>query len=252
MSEECTLPQPALSQPARIANVFVSPAGAFTGLDRNASWWLAFVLSCVVSLGYFCTFEAKIGVAKTLSAQMSRNPQYAARVAKTSPEAQAREMEIWAKARRVGMLCAIPGELSFLLIGAAVLMATFNLGLGAQVRFGVAMAIVVYGNLPDIIRQGVGALLLWAGVKPEGFRNPLPSSLGVLVPVAQHRFLHRFLSVFDVFSLWAVVLIVLGFSIQGRVKRSTAIVIVLGWFLLYKLTFAGALALQAHLLRLRS
>jgi hypothetical protein len=36
-----------------------------------------------------------------------------------------------------------------------------------------------------------------------------------------------------------VVLIAVGFSVQGKVKRSTAIAVVLGWFLLYKVIGAG-------------
>jgi hypothetical protein len=46
-------------------------------------------------------------------------------------------------------------------------------------------------------------------------------------------------SALDVFTIWSIVLIGIGFAVNSKVKRSTAIIIVVAWFLLYKLVTVG-------------
>jgi hypothetical protein len=49
-------------------------------------------------------------------------------------------------------------------------------------------------------------------------------------------------SALDVLILWNIVLIGIGFACNSKVKRSTAIAIVVGWYFLYKLIGAGVAA----------
>jgi hypothetical protein len=39
----------------------------------------------------------------------------------------------------------------------------------------------------------------------------------------------------DVLIIWSIILIGIGYSCTSKVKRSTAIMIVAGWYLVYKL-----------------
>ncbi len=80
-----------------------------------------------------------------------------------------------------------------------------------------------------------------AGLNPEGFnvRNPVASNPAYFMDPTQHKFLYGLMSGFDIFSLWSVVLIGIGFAVNGKVKKSTAIGIVLGWFIAYKVIGAG-------------
>jgi hypothetical protein len=48
-------------------------------------------------------------------------------------------------------------------------------------------------------------------------------------------------SALDVFVIWSIVLMGIGFACNSKVKRSTAILIVAAWYVLYKLA-GGALA----------
>jgi hypothetical protein len=43
----------------------------------------------------------------------------------------------------------------------------------------------------------------------------------------------------DVLVIWSIVLIGIGFASTSKVKRSTAIVVVAAWYLLYKLCTSG-------------
>jgi hypothetical protein len=47
----------------------------------------------------------------------------------------------------------------------------------------------------------------------------------------------------DVFTIWTIVLIGIGFASTSKVKRSTAIIIVAVWYLVYKLATSALASL---------
>lgn len=233
------------SQPQQIVNAFIAPSKTFSALSRNASWWMAWLLLSIVSMGFLVTVDKKIGYEEITRIQVSKNPRQAAQFEKLPPEQQAKQLQLGAKiARYAGYASPVLSLVGFLAMG-AVLMATFNFALGAKVRFGVALAIVVYGSLPSLIKTLVAAVSLLAGANPEGFdvSNPIASNPAMLVDATQHKALYTLLTTFDIFSLWMVVLMGIGFAIQGKLKRSTGISVVLGWFLLVKLVSTAFAAL---------
>ena len=133
------------------------------------------------------------------------------------------------------------------LIMAAVLMATFNFGAGAAVPFKRAFAIVSYGSLPGVIHGLLGIVSLLAGVEKEGFnvQNPVASNPAYFMDATGSKFAYGMASALDLFSLWTVVLLGMGFACNSKVKRSTAMGIVLGWFFFIKLAGAGWAALMS-------
>nr|MBA3915298.1 YIP1 family protein [Terriglobales bacterium] len=128
---------------------------------------------------------------------------------------------------------------------AAVLMATFNFGTGARVKYKTAYAIVMYGGLPGIISALLATVSLLAGTDPEGFdvRNPIASNPAYFMDAGGNQFAYAMASALDVFVLWNIVLMGIGFACNSKVKRSTAILIVAAWYLVYKLGGAGLAAL---------
>jgi len=59
----------------------------------------------------------------------------------------------------------------------------------------------------------------------------------------QSKLLYAMASALDVFVIWSIVLMGIGFACS-KVKRSTAIFIVAGWYVLYKLAGAALASLQ--------
>ncbi|HSP95071.1 MAG TPA: hypothetical protein VLU06_11000, partial [Thermoanaerobaculia bacterium] len=59
-------------------------------------------------------------------------------------------------------------------------------------------------------------------VNPQALGDLLASNLGFLVPADSSKPLHSLLSSFDIFSLWSLVLFVIGFAAAARVKRGAA------------------------------
>jgi hypothetical protein len=138
--------------------------------------------------------------------------------------------------------------LIYVLITAAVLMATFNFMMDAQVSFGQSMAIVMYGWLPGILSAILSIFALAFG-DPEGFRleNPVGTNPAHFMdPTSTPKFLYAMLTSVDVISLWIVVLIGIGFALNAKKKISigSAVTTVAVWYFIAKLAGAGFAALR--------
>jgi hypothetical protein len=235
-----TSPSPqtaALSQAQRVTNTFVAPTKTFADLRRSASWWVPWLLISIVSLGFVFAMDRQIGFDQIARNEVARNPRTVEQLDKLSPEQRATQMRFATKLTRdISYATPIIQLVTFLLM-AAVLMGTFNFAAGASVPFKTALAIVIYGSLPGIISAGLGIISCFAGVDPAGFnvRNPVATNPAYFMDPGGNKFLYSLASALDVFVIWSIVLIGMGFACNSKVKRGTAIVIVAAWYLVYKM-----------------
>ena len=231
---------PPLSEGARIVDTFIAPSKTFTDLRRNASWWAPWLLISIFSLLFVFVMSKQIGfeqISKNAVAQSSRAEQFE----KLPPEQQAKQIQVSATvARFISYSLPVLNLIIFVII-AAVLMATFNFGVGASVPFKTSLAIVIYGSLPGIIGAVLGIISMFAESIPAGFnaQQSRGHEPGYFMDPLGNKFLYGMASALDVFTIWSIVLIGIGFSVNSKVKRSTAIIIVVAWFLLYKLVTVG-------------
>src|SRR5579863_1134260 len=231
---------PPLSEGARIVDTFIAPGKTFADLRRNASWWALWLLISIVSLMFVFVMSKQIGfeqISKNSIAQSSRAEQFE----KLPPGQQAKQIQVSATIARYISYSLPAINLIIFVIIAAVLMATFNFGAGANVPFKTSLAIVIYGSLPGIIGAVLGIISMLSGIDPAGFnaRNPVATNPGYFMDPMGNKFLYGMASALDVFTIWSIVLIGIGFAVNSKVKRSTAIIIVVAWFLLYKLVTVG-------------
>ena len=236
--------QPApLSEGARLVDVFIAPSKTFTDLRRNASWWAPWLLISAFSIALIAVVGQQVGFEQVSSNQISQSAR-ADQFDKLPADQQARQLHVAATVMKyIGYAFPFIVLISFAII-AAILLAAFNLGAGAQVRFGTSMAIVTYGSLPGIIHATLAMIALFAGVDREGFnlQNPVATNASYFMSPIGNRFLYGMASALDVFVIWSIVLMGIGFACNSKVKRSTAIIIVAVLFLLYKLAGSGLAA----------
>lgn len=239
------LPEVRLSEGARLVDTFIAPSKTFTDLKRNASWWGPWILISIVSVLFIYTISQKVGfeqVSRNQVAHSSRAEQFD----RLPPERQERQLQLSSKII-AGFGYGNPVlVLLFLLIETAVLWGTFKVAVSAETSFKTAYAIVMYAALPGVIGAILAIISLFAGVSPEAFdiNNPAGTNLAYyLDPDSTGRFLRGIASAVDIFSWWSIVLIGIGFACTSKVKRSTAIIIVAVWYLLFKLTGASLAAL---------
>jgi len=235
-----------LSEGARIVNTFVAPSKTFTDLRRSAAWWGPWLLISIVSLVFIYVMGNKVGFEQISKNQISHSKRADA-FDKLPADQQATQLRISAKII-AGFGYGSPFLILFFsLISTTALWATFKVGAAAETTFGQAYAIVMYAGLPGIVGAILGIVSFFAGVNPEGFdiNNPVGTNLAYyLDPDTTGKFLRGMASSIDVITIWSIVLMGIGFACTSKVKRGNAIMIVVGWFLFYKLVMSGIQSLS--------
>lgn len=236
--------EPGLSEPARIVNSFIAPSKTFLDIRQNASWWVPLVLFSVFSISFFLVIDKKVGFEEIARNILANNAQ----VQSQTPEQQARTAEFTATFIKYSGYASPFVILFYAVIIGAILMATFNFGMGAEVPFNRALAIVFYGWMPSIVTSVLGIITVWLG-DPEGFRleNPVGTNPAYFLdPHTTSKFVYSALTSLDVVSLWIVVLIGIGFALNAKKKleKSTAIGVVAAWYFVFKLGSAAFAAMR--------
>ena len=230
-----------LSQAARITNTFIAPTKTFTDLRRSASWWAPWLLMAIVGLFFVYAMDRQVSFEQIARNEVARNPKTVEQLDKLSPEQRAKQMSFATSLTRDISYATPAVQLIAFVVIAGVLMGTFNLAAGASIPFKAMLAIVVYGSLPSIISGLLGIVSLFAGVDPAGFnvRNPVATNPAYFMDPSGNKFLYSMASMLDVFVLWSIVLMGIGVACNSKVKRGTAIGLILAWYLVYKMVGAA-------------
>jgi hypothetical protein len=237
---------PPLSEGARIINTFIAPSKTFTDLRRSAAWWGPFLLMVIVSTVFVYTAGQKIGFRKIMENQMQAQPKAQARLESLPADQRERQMETGAKFSGVISYCFPVILLIMWLIIATAMFATFKVAAGADVSFGISLAIVIYAALPLTLKSVLGIVSVLAGINPDSFsfQNPIATNPGYFLNPADGVFVYGLATALDVFMIWTLVLTAIGFTCVSKVKKGTAFAIVFGWWAILTL---GTTALGAAL-----
>jgi hypothetical protein len=124
---------------------------------------------------------------------------------------------------------------------AAILFATFKLGLSADINFKRSYATVMYGSLPLVIKTVLAIIAVMAGVNTDSFtfQNPVATNPGYFLNAAENHVLYSLGTALDIFMIWTLVVTAIGFSTGTKVKRGTALAVVFGWYVLFVLVSTG-------------
>ena len=231
---------PALSDTQRILNTFIAPSKTFSDLRRNSRWWVPWIVLAIASVVFMVVIEQKVGfdqIAHTMTANSSR----AAQMEQLPPDQRAQRYESMAKFTRILAYASPLTTLLVYLIIAAVLMGTFRFGAGADVGYKTSLAIVIYGSLPFVISALLGILSLSAGANPGSFNlnNPVASNPAYFMDMAGNKFFYTLASALDVFTIWSIVLMAIGFARNSKLRAGTCFTVIASWYLLWKLLTAG-------------
>jgi len=235
---------PGLSEPQRLINTFIAPSKTFADIRRNASWWVPLLLISIFSIGFFVMVDKKVGFDQVAHNMLENNKA----IQQLDPAQQQQAYSRTAVGLKVGEYAAPIFILLYVLVVAAVLMATFNFIMDAQVPFSRAIAIVMYGWLPGIVTSILAMFSLAYG-NPEGFRleNPVGTNPAYFLDFnTTSKFVYGMLTSFDVISLWMIALIGIGFALNAKKKISigSAIGVVATWYFIFKLCSAGFAAMR--------
>ena len=243
IADASTTPQPAAPTKntlQRIAGVLFAPAETFQDIARKPN--ILGPMLIIVLLGYISTFfivqrmdwnavsEAQMEAMKKQNPNMSQED--IARVEKMTS----------AMGKVVGWISPLMGVVWYVIL-AGVLLLVFRM-MGGEGNFQQALSTTLYAWMPLLIFGLILTIVIIARgtVDPTQMATVLKSNPAFLVDMKEQAVLFSLLSNFDLFTIWTVVLLIIGFSTFTKTSRGKAAAIVISlWavFILIKLGFAA-------------
>lgn len=229
----------------RIAGVLFAPAETFQNIVRRPDVLAPLLL--IVILGYLSTavIMPKIDMASMMEQQ-------AAQMRKKNPnmsEDQLAQMERISSAGVKVMSWVLPVLMvAWYAIMAGALLLAFRL-LGGEGNYKQAFSVTLYAWMPMVLLSILSTIIVLARgtFDPVTAATLVKSNPAFLVDMKEQPILYSLLSSFDLFTIWMIVLLIVGFATMARVSKAKAAAIVISlWIALIvvKLGFAALGAAQ--------
>jgi len=233
----------------RLAGVYFEPTKTFRDINIKATWIGIFVISALVGILFAYAVSQRVDVSAITRQALENSP------VKLSEE-QLNQMESRMAAQqnspmsKIFSLITTPiSTIVTYLILAGIFLLLFML-MGAQLKFKKALAATMWGMAPpSMIQQILSAVILY--IKEPYSVDPtqgiVMSHLGGLIDSKAHAVLHSVASSIDLFSIWTIILLSIGFAAisDGRMKTKKAATGILILWILYVLGKAGYRAIFA-------
>lgn len=239
---------PGLSEPQRIINTFIAPKKTFEDLKRNPSWWVPWLLVALFTLVFGIVVVQKVDMERFAQQQIDKSKFAQRQMEQLTPEQRAKNLALRATITKVTFYIApVFTLLGGLLIG-AILMAIFNFVLGAEVPFSRALAVTFYAGLPGIIRTVLLIISLLTASDPSSIdvtANPMPTNPGFFLDPASNKALYSLASALDIFIIWYVVLLGIGFATASSNRKPSVSTGVATMFVVYGIVVLIGMGLKA-------
>jgi hypothetical protein len=228
----------------RIVGALVNPKSTLEDIARRPSWVIPMALLTIFSLGVCFFMNQKIDWPGYIRAKAEKNPRFE----QLSDEQKQQQLQMSTKfaGGAVTYVFGLVIPITLALIVALVYWGAFNLFAGAGATFGQSFGITAHAFLPFLIADVLTMITLAA--KPFGEATPetmLASHPGALLSPDAPRWQLALLSSFELFWIWILILLAVGFTAVNRKKLSVSksLGIVLGVWLVWVAVKTGFAAI---------
>jgi len=223
---------------ARVAGVFVSPGRTFASIARRPGWVLPLLLSTLVSIALTIVLMPRIDF------EAATRESLAARGETVSEERIEKTVAAQRRLAGFGYVwgAVAPALVSLLL--ASVFWLSFK-AFGWELSLRQSFGVTTHGFLPNLVASLVLLVFVWRldRINPSDLTGLVKSNPSFLVDRKENPVLNSLLQSFDVFAVWTLALLVLGFALSAKVSRGKAAAILITLWGLYIVGKAGLTAL---------
>jgi hypothetical protein len=224
--------------------VLFSPDATMASIARRPDWVVPLIILLVMSLatGFVIAQHADFGAAAREAMEQNKN---------MTPEQMDKGVRMASGIGKVMTYLSPVLATIGLLIIAGVLLLAFRL-FGGEGDFKQAFSVTCYSSMPGVIKGILMVIIVLAkgGMIPaQTLATLVRSNLGFLVDYKANPIAFALLSSFDLFSVWYLVLMVIGFAYLARVSKvKSAVIIISLWVvvLLFKLIGPALQSLRAN------
>jgi hypothetical protein len=194
----------------RLIGVFFSPKATFEDIARRPSWILPVVLMTVLGIVVGVVMNQKVDWRDVAAKRIEESP----RAANLSAEQKQQQIEMSAKfSPPFAYVFGAIGPILAVVVVAAVMLLAYNVIGGTSAGFGAAMGIVSHAFFVSVISTLFFILILF--LKAPGtvdLENPVATNVGAFLPDTVPKALQSLGKSLDIFSVWILLLISIGFA----------------------------------------
>jgi len=226
-------PAPKPNSFQRIIGVLFSPNETFASIARQPDWVVPLVIILVLSLVGGLVFAQRVDFGAGIRDAMEQRGNV--------PQDQIdRAVRIGTAAAKIFSYCAPVVSLIILLIIAGVILLAFRV-MGGEGDFRQALSVTAYAWMPGVIKSLLITIIVAVrNVSATELPTVLRSNLAFLVSLKQNPLLFALLSKLDVFTIWLLVLLIIGFAfVSGFSKAKSAAIIIGLWVVATLLSLIG-------------
>src|SRR4051812_31445204 len=227
----------------RIIGVLFSPDETFRSIARRPDWVVPLLLIVIIALANGILTASRIDFGAPAREAMAQNKN-------VTQEQMDRAEKFSTSMGKVAKFIGPVITIIVLLIIAGVLLLAVRL-MGGEGDFSQAFSATCYAWIPNVIQGVLFTVVILAkgatAINPQTFPILVRSNLAFLVDMKTQPMAFALLSAFDIFTIWSVVLLIIGFAYVGRIsKTKAAIVVVSLWCvtILFKLVPAALQGLR--------
>jgi hypothetical protein len=230
---------PEVSAVQSIWGVLVAPEKTFRALAVRPHWLPALLLLVAAALALSLIVTPRLDMKQVIREAIEDSGQ-------EIPAAQLeQQVEMAEKFKWLGTASQVVLQPAVYMLMAAIFLVVFRL-MGSDIDFRHSLSVAVHGMMPFLIATLLSipvvmsrAELSMAEVQSGGF---LHSNLAAFAPESAGKVLVAFLGSVDIFSIWTIALLAIGYRVVGKVSKAAALGVVIA---LWAVVVAGKVGLAA-------
>ncbi len=223
----------------RLIGVFISPGKTFASIAQRPTWLAPQIVMILLAIAVTTIVTPRIDMRAFIRQSIEESGR------NMTPQQLDAAVEQGAKFAKVGPIIGIVAQPIVMLLISLIFWVIFKLS-GGDFSFATSFSVTSHGMLPGTLAALLSipvvlskSALTYDEVKTGSF---LMSNLGSFAPVGTGHALLSLLSSIDVFPIWSLILLVIGYRIAAKTSRGATIGIVVGTWLVYVLCKVGLTA----------
>lgn len=222
-------PPPILEEPAKIGaigrliGVLISPGETFPDIARKPSWIVPWIFLTLTGLAISYALVQKVDWVQAQRTQIERVPMAARQFEQMTPEQRQQAFQQGAERTKwMRYVRGCIGSLLLIVIMGGIYLGVFNLIGGAGINYKSACTMTAYGYLPIALRELIAVPVVFLKADPSAIdpENFLASNLAAFLPSDAPLWQIALGASFDVFGIWALILLAMGFAATNPKKLS--------------------------------
>ncbi len=224
---------------ASLWGVLLAPERTFRALAARPAWLPAMLLLVVTALGLSLAVTPKLDMKQVMREAIEEK---GADITEAQLE---RQVEMADKFKWIGTASQVVLQPAVYLLMAVIFLVLFRL-LGSEIDFRQSLSVSVHGMMPFVIATllTIPVVLSRASLSLKDVQSAryLHSNLAAFAPESTGKPMMALLASADLFSIWTIVLLAIGFRVVGKLSRAAAAGTVIA---LWALVVAGKVALAS-------